>query len=184
MYNHSEENESNLHVILDLNGISSSSPYERKDTTTRFEKEANSNLEIANLVSSWEDFIAQVIIKHHLNSTLDECLSRSWTLGCARARECIESVPMQMWNIDQSGVHFCLPMMITLFFSLLYCLVSRTKRKKMYSFNSCSHVGTQTDPPVLSSRHVLGPNSRALGKGMCCCVAGKWRGLLASEISQ
>ena len=52
MYNHSEENESNLHVILDLNGISSSSPYERKDTTTRFEKEANSNLEIANLVSS------------------------------------------------------------------------------------------------------------------------------------
>ena len=59
------------------------------------------------------------------------------------------------------------------FFFLAILLGFQNQEKKMYSFNSCSHVGTQTDPPVLSSRHVLGPNSRALGKGMCCCVAGK-----------
>ena len=56
MYNHLEENELNLHVILDVNEISFS--HERKDTKTRFEKEAKSNREIAKLMSTWEDFIA------------------------------------------------------------------------------------------------------------------------------
>lgn len=50
MYNHSEENELNLHVILHVNEISVS--YERMNTKTGFEGEVESNLHMANVMSS------------------------------------------------------------------------------------------------------------------------------------
>lgn len=50
MYNHSEENELDLHVILHVNEISVS--YERMNTKTGFEGEAESNLHMANVMSS------------------------------------------------------------------------------------------------------------------------------------